>query len=92
MAEARNGAESRAPAVEMDAVSMNRRRVEWNKMPSFRRQQLRGYCSDLAGLGGFELGGLSVKFCVLALLPLPKRAHLPPSVADWQVSNGLIWA
>jgi len=40
----------------MDAVSMNRRRVEWNKMPSFRRQQLRGYCSDLAGLGGFELG------------------------------------
>jgi hypothetical protein len=37
MAEARNGAESSAPAVEMDAVSMNRRRVNRNKKPSFRK-------------------------------------------------------
>ena len=37
MAEARQGAESRTPAVEMDAVSMNCRRVEWNKRPSFRK-------------------------------------------------------
>ena len=37
MAEARNGADSNTPAVEMEAVSMNCRRVEWNKMASFRK-------------------------------------------------------
>jgi hypothetical protein len=37
MAEARNRVESSAPAVEMDAVSMNCRRVDWNKRLLFAK-------------------------------------------------------
>ena len=37
MAQARDGAASRTPAVEMDAVSRNCRRVGRNKRPSFRK-------------------------------------------------------
>jgi hypothetical protein len=83
MAEARKGAESSAPAVEMDAVSMNCRRVDRNKRPLFPKKSaasrlLAGFYSAPAPEPGI---GVSPSDSAFQLFP-PKRGYVPLSVAD----------
>ena len=84
MAEARNGADSNPPAVEMEAVSMNCRRVEWNKMASFRKPAASRLLLDgLARRPERRTVASPSKVCAMPLRPLPKRRHVPP------ISHGL---
>jgi hypothetical protein len=78
MAEARNGAESSAPAVEMDAVSMNRRRVNRNKKPSFRKGS--SFAATALWLG--SAGWLNLRTAVSPSTSPPKRAYVPLFAAD----------
>jgi hypothetical protein len=76
MAEARNGADSNTPAVEMEAVSMNCRRVEWNKMASFRKPAASWLLLRLGSAAGCGNCGQCVKGLRNAFASLTKAASI----------------